>query len=127
MLERRNGLARGIYNRLHADGRFVDRAILNEVQYRLRAMLQHWGFSAYHRAFEPDPVELYSWQDHDADLDFSRVTSCPNRKLRDMAQDATQTDTADSKLRQILDRNPTFGSTDVATGDSVIFYEQISR
>ena len=31
-LERRKLLARGIFNRLHEGGRFVDRAILNEVR-----------------------------------------------------------------------------------------------
>ena len=41
MLERRNGLARGMYNRLREDGRFVVRAILDESQYCLSAILSH--------------------------------------------------------------------------------------
>ena len=47
MLEGRYGLARGIYNRLRVDGRFVVRTILDDVQYRLNAMPNHGGSSAY--------------------------------------------------------------------------------
>ena len=60
VLERRNGFARGIYNRLRGKGRFVDRAIIEEAQYCLSTTLNHGGFSAYRMVSEPDPVNLYS-------------------------------------------------------------------
>ena len=63
MLERRNGFARGIYNRLHDGGRFVGR-------YYANAMPTHRGFSAYQLAFGPDRADLPAWQDTDADSDF---------------------------------------------------------
>ena len=43
MLERRNGLARGMYNRLREDGRFVVRATSGEGQYCLNTILSHYG------------------------------------------------------------------------------------
>ena len=46
MSERRNGLARGILNRLHVEGRSTDRPILNEVQICLGAKFNHGEFSA---------------------------------------------------------------------------------
>ena len=46
MLRRRNGLARGTFDRLRGDGRLVDRAILNEVQHCLNATLNHGGPTA---------------------------------------------------------------------------------
>ena len=39
LLERRNGLARGIYNRLVEDDRFSIEKILGEVQWRLNTLL----------------------------------------------------------------------------------------
>ena len=51
MLERRNGLARGIYNRIREGGRFSGRQILSEVQWRLNALISAGGFSAYRMVF----------------------------------------------------------------------------
>ena len=51
MLERRNGLARCIKNRLRYGGRFAGRVILNEAQYCLNAMLNLGWSSAYRVAF----------------------------------------------------------------------------
>ena len=45
-LARRHGVARGIFNRLREDARFVGRAMLDEVQYRLDTMSNYRGFSA---------------------------------------------------------------------------------
>ena len=39
ILERRNELARGIYNRMHADGRYAGRQLISEVQFCLNAAL----------------------------------------------------------------------------------------
>ena len=51
MLEQRNCRARGIFNRLHEDGRFADEAALNEIQYCTNTMLNHGGPPAYQVAF----------------------------------------------------------------------------
>ena len=47
LLERRNGLARGIYNRLVEDDRFSSEKILGEVQWCLNTVLSTSGFSAF--------------------------------------------------------------------------------
>ena len=41
--ERRNGFARKTHNRLHEDGGFVDKAMSNEIQYSINAMLKLGG------------------------------------------------------------------------------------
>ena len=51
ILERRNGLARGIYNRMMADGRFSGKQVLTEVQWRLNALISASGYSAFQLAF----------------------------------------------------------------------------
>ena len=56
--ERRNGLARGIYNRLIEDDRFSSGEILGEVQWCLNAMLSSSGISAYHMVFGFDPADF---------------------------------------------------------------------
>ena len=63
MLERRNGLAIGIFNRLHEGGRAADRATSVEVQHCLDAVLKHGGFSAYQMAVGSNPVDLSFWKD----------------------------------------------------------------
>ena len=40
-----------VYRRLSAVGRFAGRAILNEVQFRLNAMVNHGGFPAYQMVY----------------------------------------------------------------------------
>ena len=44
LLGRRNGLARGIYNRLVEGDRFTDKTIFSEVQWCLNSMLSAKGF-----------------------------------------------------------------------------------
>ena len=56
--ERRSGLSQGIRDRLAAGGHFSSRAMLNEVQLRLKTMLRHGEFSAHQLAFGPNPVDL---------------------------------------------------------------------
>ena len=58
MSERCNGSARRILKPLREDGRFTDRAILREVQFRLNSMLSLGGFPAYVIEFGPNPVEF---------------------------------------------------------------------
>ena len=79
MLERRNGSAPGIYNRLREDGRFVNRAILNEAQYCLSTLLNNVGLAAYRMAFRSIPADLYSRQDNYADFDFAQHMSVTNQ------------------------------------------------
>ena len=67
MPERRNVWARGIY-RVLKDGRLTDRAVLNEVQFRLITLLHRAGFPAYPMAFVAGPANLYMWQDDDGGL-----------------------------------------------------------
>ena len=55
----RNGLARGIYNRLEEDDRFSGTQILAEVQWRLNALISGGGFSAYHMVFGSNPADLH--------------------------------------------------------------------
>ena len=57
----------------------MDRAILNEAQYCLHAMLNHGSLSARRVVLRPNPVYLYSWQDNDSNSDFVRNTSIPPR------------------------------------------------
>ena len=59
MLERRNGLARGILYESREGGRFVDMSILNDGQYCLNAVLNHAGFSAYRMAFGSNSAHLF--------------------------------------------------------------------
>ena len=117
MLERRNGLARGIYNKLVEDDRFSSEKILGEVQWRLNAMLSSSGFSAYQMVFGSNPVDLFGWDDSDEELLFAQDTSLVGQfanhsgnligrtsewKLRMRAQEATLREVANSKLRPIF-------------------------
>ena len=63
MLERRSGLARGIYDRLVEDDRFSSEKILGEVQWRLNTMPSPGGFSAYQTVFRSNPADLLGWDD----------------------------------------------------------------
>ena len=132
MLERRNGLARGIYNRLIVDDRFSSDTILSEVQWCLNTMLSSSVFSSYQMVFGSNPIDLYGWEDSEEDLLFAQDTSVAGQfvnqwKLRMRAQEATLKEVANSKLRRILAHNQTFNSSDVKVGDMVIFYKAQNR
>ena len=66
--DRRNGLARGIYDRVNGNYRFSSGQILWEVQWCLNTMISASGFSAYQMVFGRNPVELFGWEDNDATL-----------------------------------------------------------
>ena len=128
LLERRNGLARGIFNRLIEDDRFPSGQILGEVQRCLNSMLASSGFSAYQMVFGSNPADLFGWGDSDEDLLFAQGTSLAGQfanqwKLRVRAQEATLREVANGKLRRILARNQTFNCAEVAVGDMVLFYK----
>ena len=132
MSVRRNGLVREITKRLHEDGRFTEHAVSNENQYCVNTMLNHGGLSAYQFVFGSNPIDLYFWEDNDRDVDFAHNASVSIQfalqwKLRAMARGALPKEIATNKRRRTLDRNQTFDSADIAIGDSVIFYKQISR
>ena len=58
-VERRNGLARGIYNRLEADRYYTGPQILAEAQWRLNTLVSASGYSAYQLVFGSNPMDLY--------------------------------------------------------------------
>ena len=58
---RRNGLARGIYNRLVAEGRFCGKQILAEVQWRPDTLIPGGAYSAFQFVFGSNPADLYVW------------------------------------------------------------------
>ena len=53
ILERRNGLARGIYNRIRSDGRFSGKRILAVVHWRSDTLISATGNSAFQLALAP--------------------------------------------------------------------------
>ena len=129
---RRNGLARGIYNRIVEDDRFAKKQILSEVQLCLSTMLLVSGFSAHQMVFRSNPMDLFGWEGQDEDLLFAQDTSLAGQfaqqwKLRMQAREATLGEIAKSKLRRLLAQNKSFNCTDVAVGDSVLFYKAKSR
>ena len=57
--ERRNGLARGIYNRLKEDSFYTGAQILSEMQWCLNTLVSASGYSAYQLVFGSNPMDLY--------------------------------------------------------------------
>ena len=68
ILERRNGLARGTFNRLAADGRSSGKQVISKVQCCLNTLISGGGYSAYQLAFGSNPVGLFGWNYKDEDL-----------------------------------------------------------
>ena len=132
ILERRHGLARGIYNRIRTDDRFSGRQIVTEVQWCLNTLISASGYSAYQLVFGSNPTDRYGWGDTDEDLLFVQDTSVSGQfvqqwELRMMAQEAAHKEIANSKLRRLLAHNQTFNCTDIKIGDSVLFYKAPHR
>ena len=75
--EARNGLARGIYNRMNADGLYAGRQLITEAQFCMNTMLSTNGFSAYQMIFGSDPADNFGWGDEYEDLLFAQETSLP--------------------------------------------------
>ena len=59
ILERRNGFARGTYNRLKEDDQDLGKQIPAEVQRRLNALISGGGFSTNQMVFGSSPADLY--------------------------------------------------------------------
>ena len=132
ILERRNGLARGIYNRLKEDRHYTGPQILTEVQWCLNTLVSASGYSAYQLVFGSNPMDLYGWGDSDDDLLFAQDTSISGQfvhqwQLRIRAQEAALKEIANSKLRRLLAYNKTFDSVDIKVGDEVLFYKAPRR
>ena len=107
ILQRRNGLARGIYYRLVTDARFSGGQISAEVQWRLNTVICGSGYSAYLMVFGSNPVGLFGWGDTDEDLlppriHLFRVGFAQQWQLPMMGQEAALKQVADSKLRRLL-------------------------
>ena len=132
VLERRKGIARGIYNRSVASDRFPSRSIIGEVQYFLNAMLIHRGFDARQMAFRSNPADVYSWQDGDENLQFAQDTSNSGQlahlwELRLIEREVALKEIAKSKLRRLLGRNQSFKCTVVTVGASALIYARVIR
>ena len=68
LLGRRNGLARGIYDRLVANDRVSGKQILAEYQWCLDTLIFGGGFSASQPVFGSSPAGPLDWGDKDEDL-----------------------------------------------------------
>ena len=93
LLERLNGLARGIYNRLIEAGRVSSRQIPSDVQWCLNTMPSAEGFPAYQRLLGSHPIDLFgSGADNDDPLFTQDASlagqSAQQRKLRMGAEEA---------------------------------------
>ena len=115
----------GIYDRMHADGRYAGRQLTSEVQFCLKTMLSTNRFSAYQLLFGNNPADNFGWGGEDEDLLFAQDASLCGHfvaqwDLRLMAQEAALKKIANSKLRRILAPNNSFGSADVRVGDEVL-------
>ena len=106
ILERRNGLARGIYYRLVADDSFSGKQIFAEVARCLYALISGGRYSAYQLVFGSNPVDLLGWDDQYEDLLFAQDTSPSGQfvrqwKPRMMERVAAFEIVAGSKLRRL--------------------------
>ena len=132
ILERRNGPAHGIYNRLKEDDRFPVRQILAGAQWRLNTLTSGGGFSAYQTVFGPNQANLYGWEDKDEDLAFAQDASLLGQfvqqwKLPMVAQAAALKEIASSLPRRLLAFNKSPTCTDVKIGDTVLLYKGRSK
>ena len=71
ILEGSSVLARGMNNRLIADGRYTGRKILSDAQRRLNSMISASENSAYRLVFGSNPVGICGRGDQDEDLLFA--------------------------------------------------------
>ena len=132
ILERRNGLARRIYNCHAADDRFPVRQAPSEVQKSLITDISAGGYSANQLVFGSSPVDLFGWDERDGDLLFAQDTSSSGHfaqlwKLGKLAQEACPEGVAKSKLRRFPAYSNPFNSTDVKIGDSALFQKVVNR
>ena len=128
ILERRNGLARGNYNRLKGGDRFSGKQILAEVQWRPNTLISGSGFPAYQLVFGSNSADLFGWEDEEADLEFEQDAPLSGQfvqqwELRATAREEALKGIADSILRRFLAFNKSFNCTEVKIGDAVLPYK----
>ena len=128
ILERRNGLARGIYNRLKEDDRSSGTQTVAEAQWRLDTLISGGGFSAYRMVSGSNPVDLFGWGDRDEDLTFAQDTSLSGQFAqqwgpRVMAHEAALKYVASRRPRQLLASDKSFAGTGVKIGNTVLSYK----
>ena len=75
LLECRNGLVRGIYNRLVEDDSLSSDEILGEAQWCLNLRLSTGRFSAYRLVFGSFPADVSGWVDCEDGLLFAKDAS----------------------------------------------------
>ena len=75
ILERRDGVTRGIFYRLVADDRFSGQQILSEVQWCLITLISAVGFSVHRMVFGSEPADLFGWDGREEDLLLTQATS----------------------------------------------------
>ena len=124
-LEKRKGLARGLYYRSSADDRFASKQISTEAQYCLNALLISRWRSAYRPVFGLSPADLYGCGVGDGDLSFAPDISAPvlfarQWRLRVMALAAALRGIAKGKLQRLSARDRSFNRADVKVGESAL-------
>ena len=107
ILERRNGIARGLNNRLIADYGDSGRRMLAEAQWRLNAMIPASELPAFQSVFQSNPVGLYEWGGQGEDPLFAQDVSVSGEsaqqwKPRMMPQAAVLMEVVGSKSRRLL-------------------------
>lgn len=107
LLERRDGLARGIHDRLAADDSFASERIPTDAQYRLDTLPSASGYSASQMVFGSEPAALYGWRDADERLSVAHDTSSSGQfaqqwKIRIMARVGAPKEIANGKFRRQL-------------------------
>ena len=107
IVERRNGLAHGIHNRLVADYRCSDKQISPKVQWCLNTLIPGGGYSVSQLVFRFKPVGLFGWGDSDEYLLFAQANPPSGQlvrkwKLRMTSQEASHKEVANGKLRRLL-------------------------
>ena len=77
ILVRRNGLARGVHNRLATDGRYCGKRVSSEAEWHLDASFSASGHSAYQVVFGSNLAHPYRWWDDD-----EQPVACPRHVVR---------------------------------------------
>ena len=107
ILDRRNGIAPGICNRLVVNSRLLCKQLPSELEWSLRALISGGGYLTSQLVSVSNPVDLVGRDDKDGDLMFAQGTSltghfAQQRKLRMLAQEAVLEEVANSELRRLL-------------------------
>ena len=113
VLERPNGLARGIYNRLVAHDCSSGEQIPADAQWRLNALIHAGGDSAYRLVFASNPAGLFGRGGKDGDLLPAQDASPSGQfaqqwELRGTAREMPVKEVANSKSQRLPAYNKSF-------------------